>query len=98
MCVPAPSGPVQNLMVSSSNSTSVTIQWDRVECIERNSEITGYRVSYGSVVETVSMRQYTASGLVPRTEYTFQVLPVSGSVLGTVPSSQTTVTNISEGI
>ena len=83
----APSNPVQNLMVSSSNSTSITIQWDRVECIERNSNITGYEVSYG-VGTTFStsrdifgtdMRNFTASNLIPRTQYIFGVVPVSVS-------------------
>ena len=79
----APSGPVQNLQVTSNTSTSITIQWDRVECLDRNSEITGYTVSYGSVSDDVSgtdMREYTASGLIPRTRYSFIVTPISGTL------------------
>ena len=93
----APSGQVKNLVVSFSNSTFITIQWDRVDCIERNSVITGYVVNYGigslSVVVIVSgtnMREYTFSNLIPRTQYTFQVVPISNN--GNGPSQAILVT------
>ena len=75
-------------MMSSVTSSSITVQWGRVSCIDRNSEITGYTVQYGqtgsttTVMESVSGtsdsdRMFTASGLIPRTSYTFEVAAVS---------------------
>ena len=92
----APSGPPQSVMMSSVTSSSITVQWGRVSCIDRNSEITGYTVRYGqtgsttTVMESVSGtsdsdRVFTASGLVPRTSYTFEVAAVSSE--GTGPFS-----------
>ena len=99
-----PSGPVQNLVVTSSNSTSITIQWEREECIERNSEITGYLVSpsYTTTSEMISgtdMREYTAFGLIPRTRYAFTVYPI-GTVSpfrSSTPRTVFGVTNSSTG-
>ena len=47
----APSGPPQSLTVTSTTVTlfSITIQWGEVECLEQNSEITGYSVRYETV-------------------------------------------------
>ncbi len=68
--------------------STITIQWDRVACIDKNSEIMGYRVTFGPTstsartTETVTgtdMREYTASGLIPRTQYMFTVTPFSAS-------------------
>ena len=75
-------------MMSSVTSSSITVQWGRVSCIDRNSEITGYTVRYGqtgsttTVMESVSGtsdsdRMFTASGLIPLTDYTFKVAAVS---------------------
>ena len=87
--------------MSSVTSSSITVQWGRVSCIDRNSEITGYTARYGqtgsttTVMESVSGtsdsdRMFTASGLIPRTSYTFEVAAVSSE--GTGPfSTGTTV-------
>ena len=92
--ITAPSGPPPSVMMSSVTSSSITVQWDRVSCIDRNSEITGYTVRYGqtgsttTVMELVSGtsdRMFTASGLIPRTSYTFEVAAVSSE--GTGPFS-----------
>ena len=73
-------------MMSSVTSSSITVQWGRVSCIDRNSEITGYTVRYGqtgsttTVMESVSGtsdRMFTASGLIPLTDYSFEVAAVS---------------------
>ena len=88
------SGPPQSVMMSSVTSSSVTVQWGRVSCIDRNSEITGYTVRYGQTGSTTivmesgtsdSDRMFTASGLIPRTSYTFEVAAVSSE--GTGPFS-----------
>ena len=91
--ITAPSGPPQSVMMSSVTSSSITVQWGRVSCIDRNSEITGYTVRYGqtgsttTVMESVSGtsdsdRMFTASGLIPRTNYTFEVAAVSSEGSG----------------
>ena len=69
---------------SSSNLTSITIQWDAVECIDQNSDITGYMVMFDGRMMNVTSeaRQFTASGLFPNTMYTFQVAAVSMSDTG----------------
>ena len=40
----APSGTPENVRNSSMTSDSITFVWDRIVCIERNGEITGYTV------------------------------------------------------
>ena len=88
-----PSGPPQSVMMLSVNPRSATIQWGRVSCIDRNSEITGYTVRFGqtgsttTVMESVSGtsdsdRMFTASELIPRTSYTFEVAAVSSEGTG----------------
>ena len=92
----APSGPPQSLTVTSTTLFSITIQWGEVECLEQNSEITGYSVRYETVsyyyyygfrgmtanVTGASNRMFTAPGLIPRTNYTFEVAAVSDSGIG----------------
>ena len=80
-------GLVQSLRVSSVNITNITIQWDRVDCQQRNGGTDGYRVvyfptsnrlhTYGRTVSGVSDadRMFAVTGLPPRTSYmyTFEV-------------------------
>ena len=74
-------GLVQSLFVSSVNATSITIQWDRVDCQERNGHITDfYRVVYHPIsnpqdffVAWIFARMLIVTGLLPRTNYTFRV-------------------------
>ena len=80
-----PSEPPQSLTVTSTTPFSITIQWGEVECLEQNSEITGYSVRYGGMTASVtgaSNRTFTATGLTPRTSYTFEVAAVSDSGTG----------------
>ena len=103
-----PSGPPQSVMTSSVTSSSITVQWGRVSCIDRNSAITGYTVRYGqtgsttTVMESVSGtsnsdRMFTASGLIPRTNYTFEVAAVSSEGTGPFSTGTTTETAVPEG-
>ncbi len=39
-------GEIQPLNTVSTTGTSITISWDRLDCLERNSEIAGYMVTY----------------------------------------------------
>ena len=78
-------GLVQSLSASSVNVTNITIQWDRVDCLERNGETDSYRVvdyptlypnerSGRTIAGTEdSDRKFSVTGLTPRTSYTFEV-------------------------
>ena len=107
MCIcTGPGGPPQSVMTSSVTSSSITVQWGRVRCIDRNSEITGYTVRYGqtgsatTVMESVSgtsNRILTARGLIPRTNYTFEVAAVSDEGTGNFSTGTTVETAVPEG-
>ena len=59
-------------------STSITIQWDQVPCIEQNSEITGYIVRYSTgETQMAAVQMFNASGLTPNTTYSFQVAAIN---------------------
>ena len=85
-----PSGAPQNLAIINSNSTSVTITWDSVECIHRNGLITHYNISHGPVGDTNLVTtdtvnsdgpddggSYTATGLERTQYYLFKVAAVN---------------------
>ena len=63
-------------------SRSINVTWDTIECIERNGIITGYTVVFqeqgGADVpgNTLNM-SFSAEGLTPYTNYTFQVAGVN---------------------
>ena len=65
--------------------TIVFVSWERVNCIDRNSEISGYTVRYGPVggtavndsVSGTNHRTYTAVGLTPSTNYSIEVAAVN---------------------
>ena len=84
---PAPSAPPTSVSVSALNSTAITVQWEAVPCIDRNGDITGYSVRYGS--ETVSVSgdssggMYVISGLMPSTTYSIQVAAETSAGTGT---------------
>ena len=103
----APSGSPQNLHGVEVHSTNVSIQWERVSCIKRNSEITGYRITIyksGTLVHSVNVidtnndsRVHTVSGLIPRSEYSFRVAAFSDN--GEGPNATTDIaTTIPEGM
>ena len=72
-----------------TSPVSILIQWSRVPCINRNSNITGYTVRYstsgGSTVNVSvsgtgqSERTYTATPLAPNTSYSIQVAAVTST-------------------
>jgi hypothetical protein len=78
-------GLVQSLRVGSVDVTNITIQWDRVNCVDRNGEIDSYIVIFYPTsnpsdrsAQTVSGtgdsdRMLSIAGLPPRTSYTFEV-------------------------
>ena len=79
-------------IMSTSTSTSITVMWDRLSCVDRNGEITGYRILYGTTTPldqtemitgtAASDRTFTASGLVPLTTYMFRIAAVNSDGVG----------------
>ena len=98
---PAPSAAPIRMSIGSTTST-ITVQWGAVDCIDRNGDITGYSVRYGvqgsaEGDRTVKMAtgdssggMYTISGLSAATVYTVEVAAVTSVGTG-VYSDPTTV-------
>ena len=87
----APSSPPMSLEISSIEATSISIRWQHVSCIDRNTDnITGFKVSHhptslDGVLNRKShlikgtdakSRTFTANNLIPRTKYVFTVSAV----------------------
>ena len=102
----APSGGPQSLREVETTSTNVTIAWDAVNCIERNSNITGYVVRFTppSTSGTNSVMvagtgdaggMVTIDRLTPSTQYSIQVAAVNSDgnigVLSSALSVQTSL-------
>ena len=66
-------------MSSTVTSTSITVVWEDVNCIDRNGRITSYDIMFGESGEAImtrsdiSERSFTADDLRPLTNYTVQV-------------------------
>ena len=87
----APSGSPP-ILTPSTNSTSITVSWMEINCIDRNGIITGYEAELrqvgGAIVPGMVVdRTFTASGLRPFTEYNFTVAGVNSAGNGTVNST-----------
>lgn len=98
----APTGVPQEVSIVASGRTTISIQWNAVECVDRNSEIFEYRVRYGPINGTTLNdstddplhTMYRATGLVNSTNYTFEVAAVSSSGAG--PFSSPTIAQTGE--
>ena len=86
----APSGPPTSVSVTST-SINITVQWEAVDCIHRNGDITGYSVRYGVVgsgsTQTVnvsegSVTEATISNVMSSTTYSIQVAAVNSAGIG----------------
>jgi len=78
--------------VTGFTSTSVSLKWIPVVCIERNGELTGYLIRGGrtnedqpSIIARTTEIYYTIMNLAPHTQYWFQAAGVNA--LGTGPFS-----------
>ena len=96
---PAPSAAPDPVNVTEVTSSSITVQWGEVECIDRNGNITGYSVRYsgGGSTQTMAVSEAdatmtTISGLNASTEYSVQVAAVNGAGTGEFSSSQSRLT------
>ena len=71
-------------------STSITVRWGEIPCTERNGDITGYIVRYGSQTQSVSggsVIETTISNLTPSTTYNVRVAAVNDADTGPFSSS-----------
>ena len=85
----APTSPPGSFVAVSVNSTMISLRWNRISCIDRNSEIIGYRVmqlaiGYYSYNDTIYVpgtalnnRRYNLTGVVPAAEYSIAVAAVN---------------------
>ena len=92
--VTAPSAPPTYVNTSAVTTTSITVQWGAVDCINQNGNITGHSVQYGvqgsaEADRTVEMAigdssggMYTISGLSVATVYTVEVAAVNSDGIG----------------
>ena len=102
-------GKVQNLAASVINSTAISIHWEHLSCINENSVVTGYNVTYSIVLKDDVLEKvggemvgrniltYTATGLIPRTLYLFQVSSVNHQEVNGPSSDVSRETNIFNG-
>ena len=84
----------QSLRTASISVSNITIQWDRVNCLDRNGPIDSYVVFYyptsnpndikaSSVFGTRDgNRMFSIIGLPPRTSYTFEVEAINPLLRG----------------
>ena len=100
----APSGPPQSLRVNSTNLSTITIEWEEIECSKRNGPISSYNVTYTIDGATVrkevqqgshTTTRFTAHHLEPHTSYNLSVQGIStvgnkASVLATITASTST--------
>ena len=88
--------------MTSSTRDTITVQWEEVDCIDRNGDITGYSVlvmtsGEDDKIETVDdVREATISGLTPSTVYTVSVAAVNSR--GTGPYSDGMMVETAAGI
>ena len=91
----APSAAPTSVHVSVANSTTISVQWEMVPCIDCNGDIIGYSVRYtrgGSVPQNMSVSgdssggMVTISGLSPATMYTVEVAAVNSADTGVYSS------------
>ena len=80
-------------------SSSITVQWGMVSCIDHNGDITGYTVRYsgGGSTQTMAVSgadvtETTISGMTASTEYSVQVAAVNDAGTGEFSSSQSRLT------
>ena len=74
---------------SATTATSISISWAQISCVDRNGDITGYRILYGPANNApVTLDHQTTStsrdftGLSPFTNYVFSVSGVNSQGAG----------------
>ena len=84
------------MRVTGVTSTTITVRWRKIPCIERNGDITGYIVRYGSETQSVSggsVTETTISNLTPSITYNIQMATVNNADTGPFSSSISIMTS-----
>ena len=101
--LPAPSAPPTNVNTTDVTFFSITVQWEPLECIHHNGNITGYSVRYGvqgsKSTQTMSVSggattETTIAGLEFATNYSIEVAAVNNVGTGKYSVS---ISSITEG-
>ena len=82
----APSASPQEVTAAATGPRSISIDWNHVDCTDRNSEITGYTLQYNSTDGTATntslpanITTYTVTGLAPSTNYSVRVAAINSN-------------------
>ena len=87
-----------SVTTSSSSSSTITVQWGEVPCIDQNGVITGYSVQYGVMgsgntqtvaVDGAAATEATIGDLMSSTTYSIQVAAVNSEGTGVYSSPPT---------
>ena len=92
---PAPSAAPTNVRMTGVTTTTITVKWQKVACIEQNGDITHYIVRYGSQTQSVSggsVTEITISNLTPSTTYNVRVAAVNDAGTGPFSSNLLIIT------
>ena len=85
----APSAAPRHLTFNTVNSKNITLTWRNINCIQRNGIITSFDIQYGQVdgalatmrIWSSDTTSYIVIGLLPFTEYWFQIAGVNSEAL-----------------
>ena len=101
--LPVPSASPSSVSVSVVNSTAFTVQWGMIICINRNGDITEYRIHVVGSEEMEKLenasddaREVTISELTPSTAHSIQVAAVNN--IGHGPYSDPIIIDTPDGM
>ena len=98
---PAPSASPTDINIYNVTSSSITLSWLPVDCKNRNGNITGYSMRYGSAANQTenfsggSTTEATITGLDAATNYSIEVAAVNSAGIGVYSAA---IYNITLGI
>ena len=85
-CFSAPTAAPQVVTASATGPKTISIDWNNVDCIERNSKITGYTLNYissdGTATNTsfpANLTTYTVTGLTSSTNYSVKMAAINSN-------------------
>ena len=98
-----PSASPQNVVAEGITSTTITLTWSVIECINRNSLVSSYIVRFGVLSDSnrieitgVNSTFLNITNLIPNTLYSFEV--AGESEFGRGPFSDPAIARTAEGI
>ena len=80
---------IDNVRTIGATFSSVTLTWDKLDCVDRNGELTTYRIEYDTTTSNITGNDtntttttFTVTGLNPNTTYMFRVAGVNSNGTG----------------